>query len=114
MGLAVGEGARLWEARQRANTGWAVRGVCGPANVIHHAYLRWLRTQRYEPENGPKIGMDGWLIGVKDFWVRRAPSNTCLSALIASTEFGERALNNSKGCGGIMRVAPVGLLAVDP
>ena len=40
----------------------------------------------------------------------RAPGNTCLSAL-ASGYHGsrERHLNNSKGCGGIMRVAPVAI-----
>src|SRR5690606_14071323 len=31
---------------------------------------------------------------------------TCLSALRASRSFGELADNDSKGCGGVMRVAP--------
>ena len=41
---------------------------------------------------------------------RRAPGNTCLSALIAG-KMGTVAqpVNTSKGCGGVMRVAPVGL-----
>ncbi len=40
----------------------------------------------------------------------RAPGNTCLSTL-RSGEHGsiEAPINNSKGCGGVMRVAPVGL-----
>lgn len=44
--------------------------------------------------------------------VRRAPDTTCISALRAATGFGELARNNSKGCGTIMRVAP--LAFVDP
>src|SRR5690606_22898317 len=38
---------------------------------------------------------------------RRAPGNTCLAALRAAGAFGEPAQNDSKGCGTIMRVAPV-------
>jgi ADP-ribosylglycohydrolase len=58
--------------------------------------------------------MDGWLIGAPGLHSRRAPGNTCLSAL-RGEEMGEmqRPLNNSKGCGGVMRVAPVGLVAKD-
>ena len=42
---------------------------------------------------------------------RRAPGNTCLSAL-ASGKMGtiDQPLNNSKGCGGVMRTAPCGLI----
>jgi len=41
---------------------------------------------------------------------RRAPGSTCLTALIAG-KMGtvEEQVNTSKGCGGVMRVAPVGL-----
>src|SRR5215813_13323420 len=58
--------------------------------------------------------MDGWLIGVKSLHNCRAPGATCLSAL-RGEEMGEmqRPLYNSKGCGGVMRVAPVGLVAED-
>jgi ADP-ribosylglycohydrolase len=42
---------------------------------------------------------------------RRAPGNTCLSALREMTSLGEPARNDSKGCGGVMRMAPVGLFA---
>ncbi|MBK1619743.1 ADP-ribosylglycohydrolase family protein [Lamprobacter modestohalophilus] len=40
-----------------------------------------------------------------------APGNTCLSALRAMNSLGEPARNDRKGCGGVMRVAPVGLFA---
>jgi ADP-ribosylglycohydrolase len=89
------------------------RGICHPPSVIHHSLLRWLLTQGMKPsevpgENGRAIEVDtyGWLIKEQRLWSRRAPGNTCLSALRASRSFGELAENNSKGCGGVMRVAP--------
>ncbi|MEE9267503.1 MAG: ADP-ribosylglycohydrolase family protein [Gammaproteobacteria bacterium] len=43
--------------------------------------------------------------------VHRAPGNTCLGALAAGGP-GTPAdrINNSKGCGGVMRVAPIDLM----
>jgi ADP-ribosylglycohydrolase len=87
------------------------KGICHPLSVIHHAYIRWLHTQgersRSQFSQDKPEGMareDGWLIGVKGLHSRRAPGNTCLSAL-RGEEMGEmqRPLNNSKGCGGVMR-----------
>jgi ADP-ribosylglycohydrolase len=107
MTLFTAEGLLRAVARQRH------KGVCHPASVIYHAYIRWLRTQgERRPSHFSQDEMDGWLIGVKGLHSRRAPGNTCLSALHGE-EMGEmqRPLNNSKGCGGVMRVAPVGLVA---
>jgi ADP-ribosylglycohydrolase len=56
------------------------------------AYQRWLQTQ-------------------EDPRLRRAPGNTCLAALKAGRPQDGRAANGSKGCGGVMRVAPCGLVA---
>jgi ADP-ribosylglycohydrolase len=80
------------------------KGLCHQPSVVHHALLRWLVTQGYEPMT--KIGRDGWLIGESQLWSRRAPGNTYLSALSLSNRFGELAENDSKRCGGVMRVAP--------
>ena len=89
------------------------KGICHAPSVVDHAYARWLATQgerserwQYEP--------DGWLIGVEALHARRAPGNTCLSALRAP-RMGtiDEPLNDSKGCGGVMRVAPVGLIGGD-
>jgi ADP-ribosylglycohydrolase len=81
--------------------------------VTANAYLRWLRTQRYKPhrdiEYGPRE--EGWLFHQKALHSRRAPGTTCLSALRSIRSLGEPAKNDSKGCGGVMRVAPVGLFA---
>src|SRR5882672_1496288 len=109
MALFTAEGLLRAITRQRH------KGICHPASVIHHAYIRWLRTQDELSRSHFSQGeMDGWLIGVKGLHSRRAPGNTCLSAL-RGEEMGEmqRPLNNSKGCGGVMRVAPVGLVAED-
>lgn len=59
----------------------------------------------------PMAGMSGsWLTYIPALWSRRAPGNTCMQALHAIT-VPDAALvrNNSKGCGGVMRVAPVGI-----
>ncbi|MCC6887449.1 MAG: ADP-ribosylglycohydrolase family protein [Hyphomicrobiales bacterium] len=87
------------------------RGICGVPSVIHHAYLRWLLTQGEKPMSGRKVGTDGWLYAVPELHSRRAPGNTCLGALAAVEALGLPARNNSKGCGGVMRVAPAGLFA---
>ncbi|MCB9831084.1 MAG: ADP-ribosylglycohydrolase family protein [Planctomycetes bacterium] len=76
--------------------------------AIDSAYRRWRMTQ----EAGPAAarGRRG-LLGRAELWAQRAPGNTCLSALqhkVAGTP--ERPINDSKGCGGLMRVAPIGLL----
>lgn len=74
------------------------------AAIMHRAYLRWLLTQG--ERGGNDIERSGWLIEQPELHSRRAPGNTCLSALRKAG--GER--NDSKGCGGIMRVAPCGIV----
>src|SRR5262245_49665760 len=64
------------------------KGICHPSSVIHHAYVRWLHTQGERSRAPfPQEKMDGWLIGVEGLHARRAPGNTCLSA-IRSEEMG--------------------------
>jgi ADP-ribosylglycohydrolase len=90
------------------------RGIGFTVAVVHHAYDRWLDTQTLP---GPSGERDGWLQGEQWLYARRAPGNTCLSALTEARkgnarieQFGALAENDSKGCGGVMRVAPFGLL----
>jgi ADP-ribosylglycohydrolase len=99
----------------RAAVRWHDRGICHPASVIHHAYIRWLHTQGEQSRSRfSREQIDGWLIDVESLHARRAPGNTCLSALRGATMGTvERPLNASKGCGGVMRVAPIGLAARD-
>ncbi len=104
MTLFTAEGILRAENRRRE------KGISCPPTLVYHAYLRWLHTQGY-PQNKDKNSIyDGWLIGIKELYASRAPGNTCLSAL-SSGSMGtiEQPINNSKGCGGVMRAAPVGL-----
>ena len=99
----------------RASIRGRAKGVCHPPTVIRHAYLRWLWTQG----NGAPLtrefevdGPDGWLCTLEELRSRRAPGNTCIGAL---TTGGRGTLadppNDSKGCGGVMRAAPVGFIS---
>jgi ADP-ribosylglycohydrolase len=94
--------------------GWVrgcFKGITTYSGVTAHAYLRWLQTQGERPSCDIGFGADepGWLFQQRQLHNRRAPGNTCLSALRAMSSLGEPARNDSKGCGGVMRVAPVGL-----
>ena len=98
------------EALLRAESRGLVRGICAPVDMARSAYLRWLHTQGFPYPEG--AGERGWLVEQRGLHVERAPGNTCLSALRAGGRGrpGEP-LNDSKGCGGVMRMAPVGLVA---
>jgi ADP-ribosylglycohydrolase len=103
----------------RAANRFADRGICSMVGCVERAYLRWLHTQgaRYDER---RMGERGWLLEHADLHQRRAPGNTCLSALDAALRAGPNrsparpAANDSKGCGGVMRVAPVGLVCLEP
>ena len=89
------------------------KGICHYPSVVAHAYLRWLVTQGERPGVLDEVleGDPGWLMGHSELHHKRAPGNTCLSALRDLRRLGVPATNQSKGCGGVMRVAPVGLFA---
>jgi len=73
------------------------------------SYARWLMTQensRLVSSGSQKASM---LLQQKRLFTRRAPGTTCLSALQSSRGRVVRAMNDSKGCGGVMRIAPVGM-----
>jgi len=95
----------------RAYTRMMDRGI-GPSfrSVTARAYLRWLYTQGIRSPLLDPTAIDGWLSTHRALFDRRAPGNTCLSALRAMTSIDEKASNDSKGCGGVMRAAPVGML----
>ena len=81
-----------------------------PLWAISDAYQDWLRTQ----ETHFQPGMTG-LLAEPRLFCPRAPGNTCLSALRAdragycSRDLYGQPRNHSKGCGGVMRVAPIAL-----
>jgi ADP-ribosyl-[dinitrogen reductase] hydrolase len=88
----------------------SLRGI-GPAyaSVTTGAYQRWLRTQGLYSERYGAGHMNGWLISHPELHHQRAPGNTCIAALKATSHNGQPAENDSKGCGTVMRIAPVGL-----
>ena len=96
------------EGLVRAVVRLELKGICAPEGVVHHALLRWLRTQG-EPVRLDFVDHIG-LVRDPRLHRRRAPGNTCLASLRASRCLGEPARNDSKGCGAIMRVAPIGLM----
>jgi ADP-ribosylglycohydrolase len=75
-------------------------------DFMHESYQQWLRTQDAAAPHS-EDSQPGWLASQRELFHQRAPGNTCLSSLYAGLP--GRAQNNSKGCGGIMRAAPVGL-----
>ena len=72
---------------------------------ICEAYIEWLCTQTGKK----KKGYDKcWIRNVPELNVRRAPGNTCITSLNDILR-GVDPINNSKGCGGVMRIAPIPL-----
>jgi ADP-ribosyl-[dinitrogen reductase] hydrolase len=78
------------------------------------AYRRWLRTQGHDDGTTGGRSASGDLLTHETLWRRRAPGNTCLGSLIGGVPGSTREpVNGSKGCGGVMRVAPAGLFFAD-
>ena len=88
----------------------SVRGIMGPySGYIACSYRDWLKTQK-EAYPLPNEYHYSWLVDVPELFSRRAPGNTCMSALESKKDGSiEQPINHSKGCGGVMRVAPIGL-----
>lgn len=89
-----------------------MRGIGGaPEFYVEYAYQDWYDTQMksYEKvmaqDNKHCSHRHTWLSALPEFYARRAPGNTCLTAIKEMKE-GRTPQNNSKGCGGVMRVAP--------
>ncbi len=76
---------------------------------IADSYKDWLITQS-ESFSSHSKGNNSWLLNESRLFSSREPGHTCLSAILSGSN-GTIAdpINNSKGCGGIMRVAPIGL-----
>ena len=74
---------------------------------ICRAYIEWYLTQI--GKKSPKY-KDCWLSDVPELNHRRAPGNTCMSSL-EDIYRRKDPMNNSKGCGGVMRIAPIPLYA---
>lgn len=100
-----------------------LRGVGGMPHVyLPSSYQDWLYTQEMTFEESRKQPQEAvkwttsWLLDVPELYAWRAPGNTCLDILHLQRyeksqpdSFIRQPQSNSKGCGGIMRVAPMGL-----
>ena len=85
----------------------ALRGISLlPPDALHLAYRCWLATQEHiDLEEPHRIC---WISDLLELNQLRAPGNTCLSALRSDKKGTiEEPINNSKGCGSVMRVAPI-------
>ena len=92
---------------------------------MQHAYQRWFYTQGLVPAWADAGGMfatgpepDGWLVTNTALFSPRSPGRTVLASVRAFARGGRRGsmdnrLNNSKGCGAVMRAAPMALLGED-
>ncbi|MGW4482589.1 ADP-ribosylglycohydrolase family protein [Amycolatopsis sp. NPDC004368] len=112
------------EALIRAHAQQRCTGSADVVQSVQLAYQRWLHTQGvpWTQARGPHSALsapDGELVTHHELFSRRAPGLTCFGEL---EEYGRsgvrggvsRPVNNSKGCGGVMRVAPVALWSDDP
>lgn len=103
MTLFTANGLLYWD------TASSLRGVASsPSAYVYLAYLDWLTTQGFaKPYKTRNVC---WLLNVPELFHPRAPGGTCLSSL-SSGKAGsvEKPINESKGCGAVMRIAPFGL-----
>ena len=82
-------------------------------DYIRDMYKCWLKTQQglFPTKNEYK---KSWLLNIPALYDTRAPGNTCLSAIAQGAQGTiDKPINNSKGCGGVMRIAPIGLYFTD-
>lgn len=98
------------EGALRAYVRGTLRGICSPPSMIHYVHLRWLYTQGEHEPRDKEFLLSGWLIEQRELFSCRVPGRTCIDALRGSQHIGQPARNDSKGCGGVMCVAPIGML----
>ena len=98
------------------DTRMALRGIgAQPHGYVSRAYQDWLITQRTSAPARDDHACICWLMDIPALYRCRAPGSTCLSALAQQQgqppleSYIGRPQNHSKGCGGVMRVAPLGV-----
>lgn len=81
------------------------------SEYLYLSYLDWLGTQGFQTEKSQGCS---WLVDLEELYAERAPGNTCLGALASGAKGSiEKPLNQSYGCGGVMRAAPISFYSDD-
>lgn len=79
---------------------------------VRGAYFDWLVTQDEIEED--EMPMETWLGNVRELYSRRCPGGTCITEIKNGAHGSvKEPCNDSKGCGGVMRVAPAGIVLAD-
>lgn len=93
---------------------FGAEGICetvehsvSSTEYVQNAYLRWYATQSLR---GVLPRTAKGLVTFPSMWEVRAPGNTCLRSL-GSIKRGELVVNNSTGCGAVMKLLPFVLLS---
>jgi ADP-ribosylglycohydrolase len=86
-------------------------GTSPSLDIMLNAHRRWLTTQALQPNADTNSEpLTSWLTDIPGLNERRAPGRACVGSL-QTGKLGTRdqPINGSKGCGGVMRIAPIGL-----
>lgn len=79
---------------------------------VRGAYFDWLVTQGEIEED--EMPMETWLGNVRELYSRRCPGGTCITEIKNGAHGSvKKSCNDSKGCGGVMRVAPAVIILAD-
>ena len=80
-------------------------------DIVRVAYFDWLVTQGEADDDGMP---STWLGNVRELYSRRCPGGTCITEIKNGANGSVRkSCNDSKGCGGVMRFAPAGIMLAD-
>ena len=79
---------------------------------VHKSFMEWFSTQTHHPVYSSEFAIsNSSILSNEELFKRQAPGATCLSALSTNTARSTvKKINDSKGCGSVMRVAPLLLL----
>lgn len=95
----------LWEAVKNYIKENNVFNLEGFTKQAHQSFKDWYQTQINR--SSMSDSQDG-LLNFKELYKRQAPGNTCMSALHNNINRSVKfKINDSKGCGSVMRVAPL-------
>lgn len=93
---------------KRKDIPWDKRDI---THTMFRAYLRWLYTQGLNTPHWQAKDYDGDLVKIKKLHAYREAGITSITALGKGIKGSvAHPINDSKGCGGLMRVAPLGLI----